>query len=71
MEEEGEGRLRKEEVVNKGMTVLPFTCHAENLSPSMCALMFCNSCQASSHRHLNQTSKYFATVRPNAMLYDR
>ena len=66
-----EGRLRKEEVVNKGMTVFPFACEAEHLSPSVCALRFCSNCQASSHRHLNQTSKYLATVHPNAMLNDR
>ena len=69
MEEEEEDTLRKEDV-NKGMTILPFTCQAENLSLSVCALMFCNNCQASSHRHLNQTSKFSATVHPNAILND-
>jgi len=64
-------RLRKKVVVNKEMRVFPFTYEAENLSPSVCALMFCNNCHASSHRHLNQTSKYLATVHPNAMLNDR
>jgi hypothetical protein len=61
----------KKEVVNKGMTVFPFTCEAEILSPSVGALMFCNNCHESSHRQLNQTSNYIATVHPNAMLNDR